>query len=452
LKGAATDTALPATGIVVDCNVESDGAERAAARLATLAPRPSTLAATGLTPELLGDLASKLLLCSGVLSVSALSEQLAIAGNILTDALQLMRREARIEVRPGSGAELSFGLTERGRALALEALHRDAYVGAAPVRLEDYARLVAAQTVHDRRVTRASMKRAFADIVISDDLLDRLGSALNSGRAIFLHGAAGTGKSYLAHRLERALPGEVLVPHALLVNGRVLRLFDPVVHEPIGLLESSSPLLLQAGFDSRYVCCERPVVHVGGELEISMLEIGQRAGAQELLAPVQMKANNGILIIDDLGRQRSSPEQILNRWIVPMEERIDHHSSGAGTHFRVPFDVVLVFSTNLKPEALTDDALLRRLGYKIAFHPVDAEAYRHIWQQNCAALQLPYQRELADFAIQELHRKRGVDLMPCHPRDLLNMVVDRLRYDQRHARIDRELLTWAWDNYFLPSR
>jgi hypothetical protein len=427
--------------------------QQPASRLAMLAPRPGTLAATGLSPELLADLASKLLLRSGVLSLSVLSDRLAIAGSILMDVLALLRREARIEVRPGGSteAELSYTLTERGRQLALHALHRDGYIGPAPVRLEEYARLVNAQSARDRRVNRGAMQHALSDVVLTDDLRDRLGAALNSGRALFLYGPAGTGKTFTAARLQRAIPGQILMPYAL-VDGAILRLFDQAVHAAIDLRDAASPLLLNAGFDRRYVCCQRPVIHVGGELDISMLDVEQRGATHELVAPLQLKANNGMLIIDDLGRQRSTTEQILNRWIVPMEERVDHFSIGGGAYFSVPFEVVLVFSTNLKAETLVDDALRRRLGYKIAFGPISADLYRQIWQHTCAALQLPFQPELVDFAIEELHHRRGVELLPVHPRDLLNMVVDRLRYEEHDTVVDRDMLIWAWDNNFFQSR
>jgi predicted ATPase with chaperone activity len=437
---------------VSDLHVPPD--ELMAARFAALVPRPGTLASTGLSADLLGDLASKLLLRSGVLSLSELADRLAIAGGILMDVLALLRKEARIEVRPGGSteAELCYNLTERGRQAALHALHRDGYIGPAPVRLEDYARLVTAQAARDRRVNRNAMRQALSGVVLTDALRDRLGAALNSGRALFLYGPAGTGKTFVASRLQRAAPGGILIPHALLVSGAILRVFDPAVHELIEPADAISPLMLNAGFDRRYVCCQRPVIHVGGELESSMLDVELRASTHELLAPLQLKANNGILIIDDLGRQRSTTEQILNRWIVPMEERVDHFSIGGGAYFTIPFDVVLVFSTNLQPEALTDDALRRRLGYKIAFGPISPESYREIWEQTCAALQLPFERELVDFVIEELHRRRGVELLPVHPRDLLRMIVDRLRYEEQDILIDRDLLTWAWDSNFFQSR
>jgi hypothetical protein len=423
-------------------------------RLRALAPRPGTAPGAGVSPELLADLASKLLLRSGVLSMSTLAERLAIAGSVLLDVLALLRREARIEVRPSgsSEAELCYTLTERGRNLALDALGRDGYVGPAPIHLDDYARLVKAQGSHERRVNRGMMEEALQGVVVTEALRDRLGAALRSGRALFLYGGAGTGKTFVAARLRLALPGAVLIPHAVLVNGLILRVFDPAVHQRIDLGQHHAPLKLNEGFDQRFVCCERPVIHVGGELELSMLDVQLRANTRELLAPLQLKANNGLLVIDDLGRQRSTTEQILNRWIVPMEDRVDHYSLGGGAYFSVPFDVVLVFSTNLKPETLTDEALRRRLGYKIAFGPVSPAAYRQIWEQTCSALKLPFDQQLVDYAIFELHAQRGVELLPVHPRDLLSMVVDRLRYEERSLTVNRELLTWAWDsNFFQPG-
>jgi hypothetical protein len=422
-------------------------------RLTALAPRPRTLAATGLSAEVLGDLASKILLRTGVLSMSVLADRLGVAGSVLVDVLGLLRREARIELRPtgSTEAELFYTLTDRGRSLAMDAMLRDGYVGPAPVALEDYERVVKAQAGRERRVNRALMQRALEGACVSDGLRDRLGAAMRSGRALFLYGPAGTGKTYIAHRLRGALPGETLIPHALLVNGLALRIFDRSVHQEVDFSKMHTPLRLTEGFDQRFVCCHRPVIHVGGELEASMLDVEQRSSTRELVAPLQLKANNGLLVIDDLGRQRSTTEQILNRWVVPMEDRVDHFSIGGGAYFSVPFDVVLVFSTNLSPETLTDDALRRRLGYKIPFGPISPAAYRQIWEQTCTALKLPFDPELVNFAIEELHAPHGVELLPVHPRDLLNMAVDRLRYEERSLMLDRELLTWAWDSNFFKA-
>ena len=425
--------------------------ELAAQEVSRLAPRPTSLAQTGLSAVFVADLLGKHLASSGVLSLSQLIERLALAGPIVEQVLQWMRKEGRVEVRARAGmdADLRFGLTERGRAEALDAMMRGGYVGPAPVPLPDYAAMVRRQTVHAGRVTRAGMRQAFRDVVISDAMLDQLGPALNSGRAIFIYGSAGTGKTFIAKRLSRALGGLVLVPHAIAVNETVIQVFDPLSHLQMELADGPSPLMLEHGFDPRYVLCERPVVVSGGELTGEMLEVQCDATAREYNAPLQLKANNGLLLIDDLGRQRISPEALFNRWIVPMEEKRDYLTAGPGQHFTVPFDVVLVFSTNLDPSELADDAFLRRIGYKIAFRPVSSEQYREIWDGVCAERNVRCDPDVADYVIYELHAKRGVPLLPCHPRDLLGMARDRVAYAGADELITTETLRWAWESYFV---
>jgi MoxR-like ATPase len=295
------------------------------------------------------------------------------------------------------------------------------------------------------------MHTAFVDVVLDPEVIDRLGTAMGSGRAILLHGPAGSGKTFAARRLERAMHGPVLVPHAVLVNDSIVRLFDPLVHDCVELIDGISPLALDAGIDPRYVCCDRPVVYVGGELVGSMLEVVRHEPTRELVAPVQLKANNGLLIIDDLGRQRISAAQVLNRCIVPMEQHLDSFSIDGGTGFTAPFDAVLVFATNLPPSDIADEALLRRLGYKIAFGPVSPDQYRKIWEQACSALDLLFDKALLDFVLEELYPSHQ-SLMPCHPRDLLGLVADKCRYDGSSATLDRGLIRWAWDTYFPRMR
>jgi hypothetical protein len=422
-----------------------------ASRIARLAPRPTTLAETGLSITFLADLVGKHLANSGVLALSQLIDRLALAGPIVEQLLLWMRKDGRVEVRARAGmeGELRFGLTERGRSEALDAMMRGGYLGPAPVPLQDYVTVVCKQTVHDRRITRTRMREAFRDVVISDALLDQLGPALNSGRAIFVYGSAGTGKTFIAKRLAEALPGLVLVPHAIAVNETVIQVFDPLSHLEMALSDSPSPLMLEHGFDPRYALCERPIVISGGELTAEMLEVHCDATTREYNAPLQLKANNGLLLIDDLGRQRIQPEVLFNRWIVPMEEKRDFLTAGPGQHFTVPFDLVLVFSTNLDPHQLADEAFLRRIGYKISFKPVSAQQYRRIWDGVCAERDLCCEPGVVDYVIHELHARRGVPLLPCHPRDLLGMAVDRLTYGGAESTITTQTLLWAWDNYFV---
>lgn len=425
----------------------------ASARLAAMAPRPTELRDLGVSRELLADLLSKHLLRAGRLRTAALAERLAIPGTALHELLHHLRKEGRVEVYAGSAVdgELAYVLSDRGRMLAREATQRDGYVGPAPVPLNDYVRIVHQQTLRRAPLQRGTMRTAFSDIVIDPDLIDRLGTAMGSGRAILLHGPAGSGKTFTARRLERTMHGTVLVPYALLVNDSIVRLFDPLIHECIELIDGAAPLVLDAGIDPRYACCERPVVYVAGELVGSMFEVEHHENSGELVAPLQLKANNGLLIIDDLGRQRVPAAQLLNRCIVPMEQHLDSFSIGGGSSFTAPFDAVLVFATNLAPSAIADEALLRRLGYKIEFGPVSPEQYRQIWEQACNALDFLFDKTLVDFVLEELYPSHQL-LMPCHPRDLLGLVADKRRYDGSSATPDRGLIRWAWDTYFPRMR
>ena len=419
-------------------------------RLTGLARRPTTLAETGLSLTFLADLLAKHLASAGVLTTSQLINRLALAGPILDQVLQFMRAEGRVEVRSrvGLDAELRYGLTERGRSEAADALNRGGYVGPAPVPLADYVSIVGKQSVHATAVTREAVRAVFGNVVITEDLLDQLGPALNSQRAMILYGHAGTGKTFTARRLASALSGLVLVPHAILVHDTVVEVFDRLHHEPMVFLDSPEPALLEQGFDPRYVPCERPIVLVGGELAADMLEVQCDVATRTYSAPIQLKANNGFLLIDDLGRQRIEPTTLFNRWIVPMDSRQDSLTTGKGHHFEVPFDLVLVFSTNLRPEDIADEAFLRRLGYKIEFTPVEPREYRRIWQGVCAQHRVAFDATLVDYVIDELHAAAGIPLLPCHPRDLLGMALDRIAY-LGGGKLDRASLRWAWDSYFL---
>ena len=420
-----------------------------ARRLQRLAPRPTTLAATGLTLTFLADLLGKHLATAGVLTSSQLLERLALAGPVVDQVLQFMRAEGRVEVRSRAGqdAELRFGLTDLGRKEASDALGRSGYVGPAPVPLDQYAAIVGKQSVHAQIVTRPAVLETFKGYVIDEDLRDRLGPALNSRRAMFLYGRAGTGKTYTARRLSKALKGLVLVPYAISVNESVIEVFDPLCHKRVAVADPASTKL-DEGFDPRFASCERPIVLTGGELSADMLEVQCDVATRTYSAPIQMKANNGFLLIDDLGRQRIAPAVLFNRWIVPLDTNHDSLTTGKGHHFEVPFDLVLVFSTNLRPEDIADEAFLRRLGYKIEFMPITAPLYTQIWRDVCAERSVAFDPKLVEFTIRDLHGKTGIPMLPCHPRDLLGMALDHIAYSGA-ASLDEAALRWAWDSYFL---
>jgi hypothetical protein len=424
------------------------------ARLARLAPRPRTLADTGLSVTFVADLVAKHFLEAGTLTLPELASRLALSGRVLETVLSFLRSEAKIQLlgNPEGNGAFRFALTDRGRVAATDARMRDAYTGPAPVPLKDYTAVVRAQTVHDRAVTRDAMHAAFDDLVLGKGILDQLGPALNSGRAIFIYGPAGTGKTFITQRLARLFYSDVLVPHAIAINEATIAVFDPLLHRVIKPAAQSSELLLEDGHDPRYARCERPVLISGGELTADMLEVHLDPSSREYRAPLQLKANNGLFIIDDMGRQRVAPQTVLNRWIVPMEEQKDYLSLGAGRHFSVPFDVVLIFSTNLHPLDLADEAFLRRIGYKIELDYITEREYRRIWENACRERGIIFDPGVLEFAMRELHAKQQVPLLPCHPRDLLGMAVDQATYLQEPRRVTEEHLRWAWQSYFVALR
>ena len=382
---------------------------------------------------------------------------MALPGALIEELLAYLRTEGRAELRArrDDSPGLRFGLTDRGRALAGDALQRDGYVGPAPVTLDTYNQIVKAQSMDLFPLTRDQVHDAFSDIVIRPDLLDRLGPAMHSGRSVFIHGAAGTGKTYISRRLGRLLGPPVILPHALYVGDSVIGYFDRNLHRPVAESGSVDSLLLSQGFDARFVLCERPVVASGGELTIDMLDLQYDTALRRYNAPLQMRANTGMLIIDDLGRQRVEPVDLFNRWIVPMEERRDQLTLNTGQHFSIPFDLVLVFSTNLDPEELADEAFLRRIGYKIRFESSSRMEYIAIWRQVCLERSVDFDLGLAEFLLDELYgsiRPKGSELpmLACHPRDLIGLALDYTRYMGKSA-VTRDALRWAWHNYFLEK-
>jgi hypothetical protein len=418
-------------------------------RVARLAPRPKCVADTGLRFNVICDLLEKHLHDAGIVTLPALGRRSALAGPILEEALAFLRREGRVEVRGPSPDEatLRYALTERGRASAQDAFARSGYLGPAPVPLEAYSQVVREQSVRDRLVTRELMRAAFTDVVLNAEMLDRLGPALNSGKAIFVYGEPGTGKTYITQRLSRLAGDTVLVPHAIAVGEAIIQIYDLAVHVPVAV--PSSGVLLDDGHDPRFVLCRRPLVITGGELVPEMLEVQIDQATRQYRAPLQLKATNGMLIIDDLGRQRVPPQVVLNRWIVPMEEGRDYLSLPTGQHFTVLFDLILVFSTNLKPADLADEAFLRRIGYKIQFEPLTPQQYHEIWKQVCDQHGITYNPLICQGVIDQLHRPSKTPLLPCHPRDLIDMALDHSAYLGAGDELRSDALEWAWKNYFV---
>ncbi len=412
--------------------------------------QPRTVGDTGLNFLFLVELLTKVLFLRGQLRLIDLADHLKLSIGVLEPLLTFLRTERLCEVSRSSGTDTStsYNLTDLGRLRAEDFLQKSQYAGPAPVSLETYVQQIQRQSVSNMQVTHPDIAKAFTGIVVKENILKQFGAAMNSGRAIFVYGPAGSGKSFISEHLVGLLSGDIAIPYAVLVDEAVILLFDPLVHKPAPQTESAICLDGRRACDARWVLCHRPVVSTGGELTLPMLDLDFDTSARFYQAPPQVKANNGLLIIDDLGRQLTPVLALLNRWIVPLDRKVDYLALHNGKKFMVPFDVIVVFSTNMPPKQLADEAFLRRLGYKIYIGALDEQDYRDIAKQVCAELGVPFSEEGLDYLLHEHHYKEGRPLFACIPRDIIGQVRDIARYDGQPAEMTPELLDWAWSNYF----
>ncbi len=414
---------------------------------------PVSLEASGLSSSLVIDLALKHLQRGGNLSIGELAAEVALPLPLLERLLAFLRAERLAEVpRRGSfDADVRYALTELGRVRANEALRRNQYVGAAPVSLSDYVAQVGRQHVVEGRITPARLEAALRPLVLQPDLVATLGAAVNSQRPLFVYGRSGAGKTWLAEHLVKVIEGAIWVPHAIEVDGEIVQVFDPMVHRRIDGARASGSLDRARQPDARWVLCQRPVVKLGGEMTLEMMDLEFDPMARFYKAPAQLKANNGVLVFDDLGRQRTSAPQILNRWIVPLDRRVDYLSLHTGMSFQVPFDVMVIFSSNLSPANLDDPAFVRRLGYKIRLDPMDEESYRRVFRQACVRAGLEHDDASADYLVRVLHARSGMPLLAAYPFDLVTKVRDRSVYQGVEPRLTPDALRWAWSLYFADE-
>jgi predicted ATPase with chaperone activity len=416
----------------------------------TIVPRPRTIAETGLTFDFIAALICKHLHMGGIADLPQLSENIALPGNILETVLDGLRKLNQVEILAASVSSKGsrYALTDKGVAEALNALSRSGYAGPAPVPIDQYRKVVHAQSVHHSKITRTNVHEAFQDTIIDPMILDQLGPALHSGRAIMIYGLPGTGKTFICKRLARLLGESVFIPHAISIGESVVQVFDPVIHKPVNAKSGAGSVIMKEGHDPRYTECLRPVTVSGGELTLDMLEIDHDKNTRLSQAPLQLKANNGMYLIDDLGRQRVHPVDLFNRWIVPLEESHDYLSLDTGKRVQFPFDVILIFSANINPVDLADEAFLRRLGYKIKFAPSTPERYVDIWHLYVKDLGLSCKDDLVKELL-DRYRKENRPLLPCHPRDLLGIVRDQCEYEGATPEVTPERLAIAWNTYFI---
>lgn len=394
------------------------------------------------------ELVTKYLLNRGDATGRAIANQVRLPFLILDSMLRRMK-EDQIVVYRGAAAmnDYVYQLTEIGRERAKRLVEHCTYFGSAPVSLEEYVDSIHAQSLKHQNPCPDDLKHAFSDLLIAPTMLRRLGPAINSGRGMFLFGEPGNGKTSIAKRVTRAFGQTIWVPRAVGVDGEIIRVFDPMNHQEQPLTPGDG-LIEELKIDERWVRICRPTIVVGGELTMDQLEVtyNKQTGISE--APLQMKSNCGSLVIDDFGRQRMAVDELLNRWIVPLEERIDFLNLPSGKKLQVPFDQLIVFSTNLEPRDLVDEAFLRRIPYKIEVVDPTEPEFRQLFQMMCNELKLEYTDDAINYVVQEHYMKVERRFRACHPRDLLMQICNFCRYQQRKPELTVEAFDFAVENYF----
>lgn len=423
-------------------------------------PVPQTVRDTGLTEESIIDLLLKILYVQGARTGQQLMDTIKLPFGLVDEQLLTMQQRRSIEVRGTRGHSRGgyvFDLAVAGRERAKEALESSQYVGAAPIPLKHYRDWVAKQTIRNVHVTRSDVEEGFGHIVMEDEMRDMLGPAINSARSLFLYGHPGNGKTMIADGIAALLGGGIFVPYAVDIDGQVMVVEDPVYHEeipfegapPADASEGPEWLAETHGYDRRFAFVKRPVVITGGELTLEQLDLQYDRYAKMYQAPFQVKANGGVLIIDDFGRQRVPPRDLLNRWIVPLEKRIDFLTLHTGVKFSLPFDCLLVFSTNLNPEELAEEAFWRRIHYKVYVDSPDRPRYEEIFRRCCDERGIPYDPRGLEYIYRRFYQQDAIPPRGCHPRDLLDHLIDTARFMEIEPELNKDLLDRACHSYFL---
>jgi len=431
------------------------GARAAAAPVESYIPEPRSVEETGLGLGFLADLTLKLVYYKSDMSSMEISAALALPFvGVLEKVLEFLKREELVEITGSKGfgeRGYQYSIAGKGSERAQQALDRDQYIGPAPVSLEVYNKMVLRQSIGDIKVGPDDVQKALSHLILGAETINKLGPAINSGRSLFLYGPPGNGKTVIAKSIIRMLKGNVYIPYTVIVDGQIIRVFDELNHRRAEE-SSAGPQKTSGGgqirTDPRWVKIRRPEILVGGELGMANLDLIFDPIAKTYEAPFQMKANNGLFVIDDFGRQALRPQDLLNRWIVPLELRVDFLALQTGKKIEVPFDELIVFSTNLDPRDLVDDAFLRRIRHKLKIDFPDEKVYYQIMQRECSAHNIELPPEAFVYLMQRHYFSQNRPLRACHPRDILDQIQDISTYLGVRPTLSKQLLDAACDSYF----
>lgn len=404
--------------------------------------------AAGIKDSLIEAIIYRYLQNTGESEGRAIADQLKIPFRMVEPVLERMKMEQNIAYKSATATgDYVYILTETGRILARNHIADCTYYGACPVTLEQYIASVKLQSIEGQYPKKVDLQRAFKDLLINPKMLRKLGPAVASGRGMFLFGFPGNGKTSIAERVTNAFGKYIWIPRAVSIDGEIMRVFDPMCHE-LAMPESSGGLLDVGGFDKRWVRIERPTIIAGGELTMEMLEVQNNSDSNISESPLQLKSNCGTLVIDDFGRQKMRVDELLNRWIVPLEKRYDFLNMASGKKIQVPFDQLVVFSTNLEPKDLVDDAFLRRIPYKIEAENPPEEDFRKLFEIMCRVVKIPFKEPAISYLIEKHYKPVNRPMRMCQPRDLLLQVKNYCLYNDLPVELKKEYLDFACENYF----
>lgn len=413
---------------------------------------PEDFKGLGIPDTLIEALIFKHLLAIGNNTCRGMAKELCVPPKPLLDMVTALKSRQFIAYKGAAAmGDFEYTLTEAGRERAKGYLDNSSYQGAAPVSFKDYVASVKAQTIVNEHPAAEDLKKAFSDLLIPPHLMNRLGPAINSGRGLFLYGYPGNGKTSIAERITLCFGSAIWIPKTIFVEGDIITLFDPQSHEPVdtGVQQtgSATPLKDQT-FDPRWIRIQRPTIVVGGELTLDRLELCYNSNTKVTEPSIQLKSNCGTLVIDDFGRQKMNPDALLNRWIIPLEKRFDYLTLSNGKKIQVPFDQLIIFSTNLEPKQLVDDAFLRRIPYKINVDNPSEADFRSLLKIMAKKFEMAYDEAAVDSLLQDEYKAKDRPLRCCHPRDLLLQIVNAARYRGQKPVMTRETFSAACENYF----